>query len=204
MLKKLYKIIVVVMINLLCMNSYIFAADTQQSKLKVEEPFDVQVEKVEMVQETETSLMEENSEVAVKNINYYLSICVTIENKTKNDFQNVSFKLILNKEVSPFIASHILEYDSEKMNVTSEKKAEASVLEKSDELLIYGFSHTWDMLLTTEGDLREYYDNLSVEEISDYLQSIQVDISWDGGSQSKTIDLSLRNQNEEPESTGRK
>ena len=102
---------------------------------------------------------------------------VDISNKTDMEFDDVWFEIMMNQEVEPYIATHIISYKSEPMDVTTQKNA-ISLEATKEKPNISGFTHNWDMLLTTEADLKEFY-NLSPDGIMDSLKYIQVIVHWD-------------------------
>lgn len=117
-----------------------------------------------------------------------LSIKVSIINKTDLDFNDVWYELELNPEVEPFIASKILKFTSDTFYVTTEKQA---LLNSQDEILmISGFEHDWDMLLTSEDKLLTYY-NKEPDDIYNDLKSITVKVIWNDGNQEEVIPISL-------------
>ena len=119
-----------------------------------------------------------------------LVITVDIDNCKNKEYKNVSYKLQLNKEVEPYIASGILTFDeNDKMNVVPAEKAENMEMENGV-LVVTGFQHEWDMLLTTKEDLAEYW-NLSPDGIDNALKALSVKIIWDGGKQEESVPLSL-------------
>ena len=119
-----------------------------------------------------------------------LVITVDIDNCKNKEYKNVSYKLQLNKEVEPYIASGILTFDeNDRMNVVPAEKAENMEMENGV-LVVTGFQHEWDMLLTTKEDLAEYW-NLSPEGIDNALKALSVKIIWDGGKQEESVPLSL-------------
>ena len=119
-----------------------------------------------------------------------LVITVDIDNCKNKEYKNVSYKLQLNKEVEPYIASGIITFDeNDKMNVVPAEKAE-NMERENGVLVVTGFQHEWDMLLTTKEDLAEYW-NLSPDGINNALKALSVKIIWDGGKQEESVPLSL-------------
>lgn len=119
-----------------------------------------------------------------------MSIQVTINNISDKELKNVWFELSLNKETEPYIASHIISYQSDKMDVTTFEKAQL-MKEKDGKPMISGFIHTWDMLLTTDKNLDEY-NNLKTDELAKSIKFLNVIVHWDGGKQEYTETLSLK------------
>jgi len=83
----------------------------------------------------------------------YLFLSVEIMNKTENDYHDVHYTLSLNKEITPFIGSQIIDFKSDQFTVTTPEKASAN---KLPTLLVIGFKHNWSMAITEESDLKEY------------------------------------------------
>ena len=117
-----------------------------------------------------------------------LIVSVLISNVTDLEFKEVWYELQINSEVKAYIASHILKFTSDKMDITTREKALAA--DSKGKPIIWGFSHEWDMLLTSEEDLDSYYD-LSPEGLAEELKSITVQVNWSGETQTKTIPLEL-------------
>ena len=121
-------------------------------------------------------------------------IKVSIDNNTDKDYKNVEYYLRLNEEAKPYIASGIIEFHQEKMDVISQEKFKE--LKKKGKLnsmgtpVIWGFEHEWNMSLTDEEYLRNYFD-ITPDGLADALKSVTVTIKWDGGEQVETVPLHL-------------
>lgn len=117
-----------------------------------------------------------------------LNISFSVRNYSEDDYRGVWYEFELNEEVKPFIASGIIHHSiTDKKMITGEKKA----MQDDNDLLVWGFSHSWSPTLTSTSVLKEYY-NLSLVEIKNHLESITVTIHWDGGSQTQVIPLTLQ------------
>lgn len=139
-------------------------------------PFEITISDVKVISD--------NSEET----NPKLSLTLSIENISEQEFSNVWFEIMLNNEVEPYIASHILSYKSEKMNVTTKENAQQNI----NDLNVCGFVHKWTMSLTAEEDLKEYYD-LKPENLYAALKQATVNVYWKSGKQKNCIPILLEN-----------
>lgn len=137
-------------------------------------PFEITISDVKIVSDSN------------KEDNPKLSLTISIENITEQEFNNVWFEIMLNDEIEPYIASHILTYESGKMDVTTKMKSQQDI----NDLNICGFWHKWTMLLTSEDDLEEQY-NLTQDSLYSALKEITVNVYWENGQQSNSIPISL-------------
>ncbi|WP_122790905.1 hypothetical protein [Intestinibacillus sp. Marseille-P6563] len=149
-------------------------------------PFSISISAPEIIEES-GQRFEDNALVPTGTIDRRLELTISITNMTQTNFQDVRFSASLNAEVKPFIASHILTFESDPMPVTTVEKATQNA--DSSQLLISGFVHTWSMLLTTAEDLE--YSGKQPEELPDALKSVTISVYWDGGSQEQTFPLHL-------------
>ena len=155
--------------------------EMNNNKEDKENPFKISVSDVHIL--LDSSEIDESKRDA-----YRLNLRISIENIDNEDYEDVYFEAELNKEAEPYIATHILKYTSDKMNITTEEIAKST----TNELKVYGFEHEWSMLLTTEKDLNEYY-SLKTEEIVTCLDNVTVRVFWDGGSQEESIPIKVVN-----------
>lgn len=151
------------------------------------QPFEISVTEVKVISKQKQVFKDEKLIQTDQHENR-LIISVLISNDTDLELKEVWFELQLNSEVEPYIASHILKFTSDKMDITTREKALA--VDSKEEPIIWGFSHEWDMLLTSEEDLASYYDLLPAD-LTDGLKSITVQVNWSGGTQAKTIPIEL-------------
>jgi len=136
-------------------------------KTDASEPFVCELENVSLVKQDKSS-------------SWYDSVAFTISivNQTDKNFHNVWYEFSLNEEVKPFIGSGILGYKSEPMDVTSRDKAVRS----EDAKTVSGFESSYQMGLTPQDTLEEYYQ-LEQSEVVSALKEIEIKVFWDGGSQ---------------------
>lgn len=149
------------------------------------QPFDISVAEVKVISNQQEVSLENN----LKQMNQHekrLIVSVLINNVTDMDFKKVWFELQLSSELKPYIASQILTYTSDKRDITTHEKA--LLAGSKNNPIVWGFSHEWDMLLTSEQDLHTYYD-LSTEKLLEEQRSITVKVYWRGGWQETTIPL---------------
>lgn len=149
--------------------------------------FEVAVSKIEIT--TDNSGM--NDENPAKR----LVIDVSIKNAEDKEFSNAGYKLSLNKEAEPYIASQVLEFTQERgIHILPKDKFDEYVNKDEHtvdgEPIALGFDASWDMLLTTEEDLQEYH-KLTPDGIYDSVKELYVDIYWDGGEQHETVSLKI-------------
>ena len=162
---------------------------------KKDMPFKVSVLKAEIIQKkVPEEMTEENGDQV-----WRLSIQVKIENITEENFEDVSYELSLNEEAKPYVASGILKFCQDEMDVFSQTECkslqEKGIEEKNGVPVIWALVHNWGLLLTTEEDLQTYH-GVSREEIWKAVKTVTVDIHWDGGKQKEVIPLSLKRQGE--------
>ena len=135
-------------------------------------------------------LVTANAQIREEEDGKRLVVTVDIDNQKNQEYKNVSYSLTLNKEAQHYIASGILTFEeTDKMNVVSSQKAE-EMEQENGKLLVTGFHHEWDMFLTTEADLKEYW-NLSADGIYDAVKEVTVTITWDGGMQEEVCKLAI-------------
>lgn len=151
------------------------------------EPFKISVTEVKVISKQQ-QVFQNESLIQTDQFENRLLVSVLISNVTNLEFKEVWYELQLNLEVEPYIASHILKFASDKMDITTQEEALAAG--SKDGPIIWGFSYEWEMLLTSEEDLDSYYD-LSPEGLAEALKSITVQINWSDGTQSETIPLEL-------------
>ena len=151
------------------------------------EPFKISVTEVKVISKQQ-QVFQNESLIQTDQFENRLLVSVLISNVTNLEFKEVWYELQLNSEVEPYIASHILKFASDKMDITTQEEALAAG--SKDGPIIWGFSYEWEMLLTSEEDLDSYYD-LSPEGLAEALKSITVQINWSDGTQSETIPLEL-------------
>lgn len=147
---------------------------------EIPSPFDISVTDIKVYPDAST---EEKPEVKD---GHRLSLDVSIENNTEEEFEDVWYKITLNEETEPYIASKILEWTSDKMDVTTKEKAKKS---GKDSLNVWGLEHTWEMLLTTDEDLQEY--DISENRIDKVLNTVTVEVFWKGGEQKEEIPVKV-------------
>ena len=150
-------------------------------------PFDVTVNEVKII--TDHSGI--NDETPAKR----LVIDVSIKNAADKEFSNVNYKLSLNEEATPYIASQVLEFTQQQGIHILPKNKFDEYINKNEQLLdddpiALGFDASWDMLLTTEEDLQEYH-GLAPDGIYNSVKDLYVDIYWDGGEQHETVSLQI-------------
>ncbi len=125
----------------------------------------------------------------------HLVLKVSIENNTDQDYKNVEYYIGLNEEVKPYIASGIIEFHQEKMDVVSKGKInelkEKGELYSGETPAICGFEHEWNIPLTNEVYLKNHF-KLSPDGLEDALQSMTVMIRWDGGKQTEIVPVHLK------------
>lgn len=161
------------------------------------QPFEIEVSDVTITDATDLHLEETSS--SAEETCRRLSFEVSIYNHSDQEYKDVWFELSLNQEVQPYIATGILNYTSEKMDVTTAGDAKKNEV-KNGKPNVCGFTHTWDMLLTTEEDLAEYSD-LVPQGIEESLKTVTVCVFWDGGEQKETKTLHISEKAEDAEDT---
>lgn len=119
----------------------------------------------------------------------YLFLSVEIMNKTENDYHDVHYTLSLNKEITPFIGSQIIDFKSDQFTVTTPERASAN---KLPTLLVIGFKHNWSMAITEESDLKEY-TNYNLEQLTENLKTVTVLVEWNNGKQEYVQNVSILN-----------
>ncbi|MGB4588086.1 MAG: hypothetical protein WBI17_02480 [Clostridiaceae bacterium] len=130
-----------------------------------------------------------NPDIQEKNDGSYLFLNVEIMNRTENDYSDVQYSIKFNEEISPYIASRVIEFKSDLFNVTTPEKALAN---KSSPLLVVGFNHNWSLGLTEESNLKEYA-NYNLEQLAENLNTVTVLIEWNNGKQELIQNVSVRN-----------
>lgn len=167
----------------------LMACITRKSENAIDtvQPFDISVAEVKVISNQQEVFLDNNLKQTNKQ-EKRLILSVLINNLTDMDFKAVWFELQFNSELEPYIASHILKFTSDKMDVTTQEKA--LLADSKDKTIVWGFSHEWDMLLTSEQDLNSYYD-LSTEKLVEELKNITVKVHWSGGMQEITIPLEI-------------
>ncbi len=167
-----------------------FSACSHDNKnINENDPFDISAS-AKIIKENQ-KIFQNDELIETDKIDNRLNISVHIDNITDKDLKKVWFELRLNDEVKPFIASQIIYFKSDKMDLTSKENAfKSSNKNKSNKPLIWAFEHDWGMLLTPEEDLKEYH-NLASEQIVDSLKYIEVNVHWKGGDQTQKIPLKI-------------
>lgn len=184
----------VLVISIITATCFLNACITRQTNNAIDtaQPFDISVAEVKVISNQQEGYEDNN----LKQTNQHekrLILSVLINNVTDMDFKKVWFELQFNSEVEPYIASNIIKYTSDKMDVTTYGKAllaDSKDKPSKDKPIICGFSHEWNMSLTTKQDLNSFYD-LSPEKLVDELKSVTVKVHWRGGMQEITIPLEL-------------
>lgn len=118
-------------------------------------------------------------EIVVDGQDNRLKVNVSMISEVEEYIKDVYFTVELNEEVKPFIAAQILKFTGDVKDVAPLEEVKKS---KVPGLVVTGFEHTWEMLLTTSEDLKNYSQH-SPEEIRNELKSITVTVYWKGGSQ---------------------
>lgn len=152
---------------------FVFSGCTSSQKSAEKNPFSITVAPVQVNQQERRILIQTD-----------------ISNTTESEFHNVSYTLSLNEEAKPHIASQQITYapviPEDHLNVVSQETA-TSASDLPDNT-VCGFSSEWDTLLTTEEDL-ENYENKQPDDLYQDVQTLTVDICWDGGTQSETLPI---------------
>lgn len=160
-----------VLIMILLIGSVYIRIDKTDNNKNTKASFDISVTDLRIYRD----VSKENSNVKD---GHSLSLKVIIDNNTEKDFESVWFKVKLNEGTKPYIASQMIEWSSEEVDVTTKEKAQ----ENTEKLLPWGFEHTWNMLLTTDEDLQEY-ESVSSNKIEKVLNTVTVQVFWKGGEQ---------------------
>lgn len=133
---------------------------------------------------------EENSTPAKR-----LNISILIQNNTNLEFINTGYKISLNEEAKPYIASQILEFDQPreitilpKENIN--KHNNQGMCDENGKIFATGFIANWEPLLASETELKEYH-SMSFDDIYNAFKSLTVDIYWDGGEQHEVLEVIL-------------
>lgn len=191
MKKKIVIVVFIVLIFVCGILIYKFSSSGIDTNVELEQNvFDVNIDDIYVI------AAEADANSSTNTVDYHdrLVIKVSIENKTDNDYKNVEYYLRLNEEVKPYIASGIIEFPQEKMDVVSQKKfnelKEKGKLNSMESPVLWGFEHEWNMSLTTEEYLKNYF-NLSPNDFKNALKSITVTIHWDKGEQVENIPIQL-------------
>lgn len=151
-------------------------------------PFEIKVSIAKIINEKQ-KVFENEKLIETDNIDSRLVLSVQIHNLTDQELKKVWYELKLNNEAKPFIASQIINFKSDKKDVTSKKNAlDNQTKPQNNKLLIWGYKHEWGMLLTPEKELKEYH-NLTSDQLLDYLKFIEVKVHWKNGEQTKEIPL---------------
>lgn len=167
--------------------AYILCLKSNSVVSENEKPFEVIAVNPAII-EDDTMLDEDNNVIKSETVNKYLRIKVEINNITDQEYDDVWFKLELNKEVEPYLAAGICEYISdEKMHVIPQASNNENNTTAGS---ITGFLHEWEMQLTAEEDLKEYYD-MTQDGIKKALKEICVTVYWNGGEQSVQVPIQL-------------
>ncbi|MGN9165394.1 hypothetical protein ACTNDY_09000 [Tissierellaceae bacterium HCP3S3_D8] len=153
-------------------------------------PFSIEVSSP-VIEKTTSEIFEDDKLIEKSGEDSRLIIKVSILNTTNQEFKNVYYEFELNPDIEPFIASQVLKFTSDKFYVTTVQQAAAD--SKSEILKVSGFEHNWNMLLTPNTELIEYY-NRKPDDIYDALKTITIKIKWDGGEQEETIPIHLNRE----------
>lgn len=151
----------------------------QTPEAHYENPFDISVSDVKIVSENSSSSDEIEKSLYLK---------ILIENNLNAEFNDVWFKTTLNKEVEPYIATHVLSFTSEPINIITKEKAQENIGKSSDAC---GFEFNWQMVLTDDDTLKEYYNLDSSNGLQESLKSVTIEMFWNSGEQSITIPIEL-------------
>lgn len=156
---------------------------------KEQQPFSVNLKRAEIVEDESEGQSRKR-----------LLLEVSIINQSAENYPNTEYVLKLNEEVRPFISSQILEFHQEKRDIYSLEECMASdekgIKQLDGKPMTYAFNHSWSMLLTTEDDLKTYYE-LESAEIYSALKNMEVEIYWDGGNQREILEIKLEKSGKE-------
>lgn len=180
MKKKVGKIVfLILLISGFCYYILTIRMEYKKEKLLLD-PFDIKVSNAKILEGNDLYLEQDNFDSLDKRCKR-MCFEVTIKNISDKEFKNVWYELSLNKEAEPYIASGITSFTSDKMDVTTFEKAQL-MDEKNGIPIISGFTHEWNMLITSEEVLKEYY-NLRIESLTENVKFFTVKVYWDGGEQ---------------------
>lgn len=152
-----------------------------------EDPFLIRINGVKIENENPTETGSLNA-TTKSEISKYLVIDLSIENIYDGEYRNTKYSIKLNHEVTPFIASGIISFESERFWVAP--KSIAAESRNTLPLKVTGFVHNWNLLLTSEADLETYHGK-KLNELLDHLKSIEVQVKWSGGMQTEIIPINL-------------
>jgi hypothetical protein len=151
------------------------------------DPFLIHVNSVKIENENPTETGSLNA-TTKSEISKYLVIDLSIENIYDGEYRNTKYSMKLNHEVTPFIASGIISFESERFWVAP--KSIAAESRNTLPLKVTGFVHNWNLLLTSEADLETYHGK-KFSELPDHLKSIEVQVKWSGGMQTEILPINL-------------
>lgn len=152
-----------------------------------EDPFLIRINGVKIENENPTETGSLNA-TTKSEISKYLVIDLSIENIYDGEYRNTKYSMKLNHEVTPFIASGIISFESERFWVAP--KSIAAESRNTLPLKVTGFVHNWNLLLTSEADLETYHGK-KFSELPDHLKSIEVQVKWSGGMQTEILPINL-------------
>lgn len=152
-----------------------------------EKPFNIDLKSVQIIEET-TQTLDDKSLVPGTGTTKRLELSISITNEQNTAYDNTRFKVALNEEAKNFIASGVVERESDSFYIVP-KGAEASKL-KNGLIEITGFADIWSPQITSDEDLNEYY-NLEFDDISEHIKSYTVTVKWDGGQQVEVLPITL-------------
>lgn len=163
-------------------------ADRNQGEINQNEnPFNIDLKSAQIIEET-TQILDDDSLVPGAGTTKRLEISISITNEQNATYDNTRFKVALNEEAKKFIASGVIERESDSFYIVP-KGSEPD--EMNNGLIeVTGFEDTWSPQITSDEDLKEYYD-LDFDDISEHIKSYIVTVEWDGGQQEEVLPITL-------------
>lgn len=152
-----------------------------------EKPFNIDLKSAQIIEEI-TQTLDDNSLVPGTGTTKRLEISISITNEQNTAYDNTRFEVALNEEAKKFIASGVIERESDSFYIVP-KGVEVGTM-KNGLIEVTGFEDIWSPQITSDEDLNEYY-NLDFDDISEHIKSYTVTVKWDGGQQVEVLPITL-------------
>ena len=187
-MKKMLSVFTILIFCLLCISCQ-SESNHSESNHSVK-PFKIVLEKADIINEPK-QIFENNKLVAEIGTTKRIDLTISITNEQNVAYDNTKYKVAFNEEAKKFIASGVLEKESDPFYVVP-KGSEANGM--SNGLIeVTGFVDNWSPQITTDEDLKDYF-NLEFGDIYEHIKSYTVTITWNGGQQEEILSIVLNDK----------
>lgn len=196
-MKKLLSVLIILTFSFLCISCQKDNSQNESNKYESnqnEKPFLVVLEKANIIEEPTQHLEDDGTLVPGIGTSKRMEIVISITNEDESAYNNTKYKVAFNEEAGKFIASGVLERESDPFYMLPKGTEVAGM--KNGLVEVTGFVDDWTPLITQEEDLKEY-SNLEFDDIYEYVKSYTVTITWDGGMQEEILPIKLKDMTQD-------